>query len=113
MLVYKQVIDEICERDVRVGSPYSGRSVVSDSDPIEGAPYLYPFGKPTEWASIPTDQALDFSLFCLSQSLQLWAKIEQLSGQKIATQQIARPVFRLPQNASMSQAISTVISGLK
>lgn len=113
LIVYDQVIDEICERDFVVGSPYSGRSVVNGKGIIEGAPYLYPFGKPIEWASIPQEEAVNFSLFALSQSLQLWAKTEQLSRQSIPTQQVSKPVFGLPEGRSMSGAISEVMRGLK
>lgn len=113
LIVYDQVIDEICERDFVVGSPYSGRSVVNGKGIIEGAPYLYPFGKPIEWASIPPEEAINFSLFALSQSLQLWAKTEQLSRQSIPTQQVSKPVFGLPEGKSMSEAIAEVMKGLK
>ena len=113
LVVYDQVIDEICERDFVVGSPYSGRSVVNGKGVIEGAPYLYPFGKPVEWASIPPEEAINFSLFALYQSLQLWMKTEQLSRQSIPTGQVAKPVFGLPENKSMSGALTDVIEGLK
>lgn len=113
LIVYDQVIDEICERDFVVGSPYSGRSVVNGKGVVEGAPYLYPFGKPVEWASIPSEEAVSFSLFALYQSLQLWAKTEQLSRQSIPTQQVAKPVFGLPEGKSMSGAIADVMRGLK
>lgn len=113
LMIYDQVIDEICERDFVVGSPLSGRSVVNGKGVIEGAPYLYPFGKPVEWASIPSNEAMSFSLFALYQSLQLWAKTEQLSRQDIPTRQVAKPVFGLPEGESMSTAIAQVMKGLK
>ena len=113
LLVYDQVVDEICQRDFVVGAPYSGRSVVNNNGVIEGAPYLYPFGKPVEWASIPAESATDFSLFLLSQALQLWATAEKLSDQKISTQLLARPVFNLPNNQSISKSIAEVLIGEK
>jgi hypothetical protein len=112
LIVYDQVTDEICERDFVVGTPYSGRSVVNGKGVIEGAPYLYPFGKPVEWASIPEEDALSFSLFCLYQSIQFWAKTEQLSCQNISPQQVSKPVFGLPENRSMSRAITDVMKEL-
>lgn len=111
LLVYDQVIDEICQRDFVVGAPYSGRSVVNGKGEMEGAPYVYPFGKPVEWASIPAEKAEDFSLFALAQALQLWIKTEQLSGRKISTKEIAKPVFGLPENRSISSSISQVMKG--
>lgn len=112
LLVYDQVTDEICERDFVVGAPYSGRSVVNGGGVIEGAPYLYPFGKPVEWASIPPEQAMEFSLFALTQALQLWLKTEKLSRREISPREVAKPVFRLPQSESISQSISQVIQGI-
>ncbi len=113
LIVYDQVIDEICERDFVVGCPYSGRSVVNGQGIIEGAPYLYPFGKPVEWASIPPEEAVNFSLFALYQSLQLWTKTEQLSRQSIPTQQVGKPVFGLPKGKSISEALAAVMKELK
>ncbi len=113
LIVYDHVIDEICERDFVVGSPYSGRSVVDGGGIVQGAPYLFPFGKPVEWASIPSDEAVNFSLFALSQSLLLWAKTEQLSRQSISTKKVAKPVFDLPESKSMSEAIAKVIKDFK
>jgi len=86
---YKDIIDEICERDFYPGIPLSGRLVkrrvvetyystcaAGDSEEYfdyywvdttkeTGAPYLYPFGKPNIWASIPKDKEKKFSIFCL------------------------------------------------
>lgn len=111
LLFYNQVIDEICQRDFVVGAPYSGRSVINDQQIIEGAPYLYPFGKPVEWASIPTESAEDFSNFLLWQALQFWLKTEKLSDQKILNQRLAKPVFALPKNVSISQSIEKILKG--
>lgn len=76
---YRKVIDEICERDFYPGVPLSGRLVVGSR--IEtGAPYLLPFGKPYEWASIPKEKEKEFSVFCLNQTIKLWEVIEKASG---------------------------------
>ena len=109
---YEQVIDEICERDFRVGAPYSGRTIFNGSTTM-GAPYLLPFGKPEQWASLPEDQALDFSLLCLYQSLQMWLEVERLSGQSISTQQIPRQVLGLPKSDSITKSLSISLDQLK
>lgn len=76
---YKEVIDEICERDFYPGISLSGRLVVGSK--IEtGAPYLLPFGKPHEWASIPKEKEKEFSIFCLNQTIKLWEAIEKASN---------------------------------
>jgi hypothetical protein len=109
---YDQVIDEICERDFRVGAPYSGRTIINGKTTM-GAPYLQPFGKPEQWASIPKDNALDFSLFCLYQSLQMWLEVERVSGQNISTDQIPRQTLGLPQSDSVTEALTISIEQLK
>ncbi len=113
LLVYDQVVDEICQRDFVVGCPYSGRSVVNGTGVIEGVPYLYPFGKPVEWASIPEEKAVEFSLFVLAQALNLWTKTEQLTRQNIPPQLLSKPVFGLPQNSSITQSLRDAILGLE
>lgn len=107
LLVYDQVIDEICERDFVVGCPLSGRSVVENGQ-VYGAPYLYPFGKPIDWASIPAEKAADFSLFCLTQSLDMWKKAERASQASIPTAALAKPVYGLPQSNSVTQSLELV-----
>jgi len=107
LLTYDQVVDEICERDFVVGSPLSGRTL-NIKGKIFGAPYLYPFGKPIEWASIPKNKAIEFSLFCLSQSLKMWGNAERISQSSISTKSLAKPIFRLQENKSIVQALVKV-----
>ena len=76
---YAEVTDEICERDFYPGVPLCGR-LVSNPFIERGAPYLHPFGKPKEWASVPHGKTLEFSEFCLRQSVKLWEEIEKASG---------------------------------
>lgn len=79
---YKEVIDEICERDFYPGTPLSGRLVIGSK--IEtGAPYLLPFGKPFEWASIPKEKEREFSVFCLNRAIKLWEATEKASNNRI------------------------------
>ncbi len=56
---YSEVTDEICERDFMPGAPLSGRTVMGLLN--TGAPYVLPFGKPTQWASIPKNVEREFS----------------------------------------------------
>ena len=60
---YGVVPDQVCERDFMPGAPCSGRTVVGL--PNTGMPYLLPYGKPTDWASIPAEHAAEFSATCL------------------------------------------------
>lgn len=86
---YELIIDEICERDFYPGVPHSGRTVIGHNHNV-GAPYLIPFGKPAEWASIPPAWVEEFSRFCLRQSLELWQEIGQLNGRHITCQELSR-----------------------
>lgn len=91
---YKEVIDEVCERDFYPGVPLSGRLLVGDDN--IGVPYLLPFGKPESWASIPPKQATDFSQFCLRQTTALFDEIERRSGKQVLCRDLGRKVVGLP-----------------
>ncbi|MFA5743109.1 MAG: hypothetical protein WCX77_02965 [Candidatus Paceibacterota bacterium] len=94
--VFDQVIDEVCERDFYPGTPLSGR-LLSGSMNI-GVPYIFPFGNPEDWASIPSEHATTFSRFCLGQTILLFDEIERCSGREILCQDLGRKVFSLPAN---------------
>lgn len=42
-------------------------------------PYVLPYGKPSEWASILADKQQTFSLFCIHQSLSLFEEMESIN----------------------------------
>ena len=92
--VYKEVIDEVCERDFYPGVPLSGRLLTRSDN--TGVPYLLPFGKPENWASIPSERAVTFSKFCIHQTLALFHEIERCSGKPILCQDLGRKVVGLP-----------------
>jgi hypothetical protein len=85
---YEGVIDEICERDFYPGVPLSGRTLRGRTN--MGVPYLLPFGKPAEWASIPKEWEIKFSKFCLRQTVKLWREIEEVSGKEVRNCDIER-----------------------
>jgi len=91
---FDQVIDEICERDFYPGVPLSGR-LLSDGENI-GVPYIYPFGKFEDWASIPSEYGPDLSDFCLQQTTLLFEEIERISEKKVFCQDLGRKVISLP-----------------
>lgn len=104
LVVYNEVVDEICERDFVLGTPNSGRTIIINGKRY-GAPYLLPFGKPNDWANIPKTNEKDFSLFCIAQSIALWQKIEKESQSAIPTAAISKPIFGLPENRSITAAL--------
>lgn len=92
--VYDQVIDEVCERDFYPGVPLSGRLLASGEN--IGVPYIFPFGNPEKWASIPSMFTVTFSKFCLHQTILLFDEIERCSGKMIFCQDLERKVLGLP-----------------
>ncbi len=91
---YPEVIDVVCERDFYPGVPFSGRTLAGSKN--VGVPYLLPFGKPYEWASIPLEWQQPFSCFCIEQTISLFESIEKESHKKIACRHLGRKVVGLP-----------------
>jgi hypothetical protein len=91
---YQAVIDQICERDFYPGVPFSGRLVEGSED--LGFPYLKPFGKTGEWASIPSSCQEDFSEFCWRQTAALFSEIEFCSQRKVLCRDLGRFVLDFP-----------------
>lgn len=85
---YKEVIDQVCERDFYPGVPFSGRSLIGGEN--VGVPYLLPFGKPGEWASIPEEWQRPFSRFCIEQTIKLFAEIERISHKPVLGRDLSR-----------------------
>lgn len=93
---YEEVIDEVCERDFYPGVPLSGRLLFGGNN--IGVPYLFPFGNPERWASIPSQHAVVFSKFCLHQTIALFEEVERCSNKLIFCQDLGRKVAGLPMN---------------
>lgn len=93
---YEEVIDEVCERDFYPGVPLSGRLVVGNGN--IGAPYILPFGNPVKWASIPAGRQVDFSKFCIKQTIALFEEIENLSTKAVACRDVGRKLVDMPNN---------------
>jgi len=91
---YKEVIDEVCERDFYPGVPLSGRLLAGSTN--IGVPYILPFGNPEEWASIPSELTGSFSAFCLHQTTCLFDEIERCSDREVLCQELGRRVIGLP-----------------
>ena len=96
--IYDDVIDEVCERDFYLGIPYSGRSVVGDGN--ISLPYFFPFGKPGRWASIPPTFEIEFSKFCINQTVSLFEEIEKVSSKQVCCSDINRKIPTQPEYGS-------------
>lgn len=95
---YREVIDEVCERDFCPGTPFSGRTLLGAGN--VGVPYLLPFGRPGVWASIPDEWQQSASSFFLQQTVSLFENIEQCSGKIVRCHDLARGVKSLPCDAT-------------
>lgn len=73
--VYEDVVDEVCMRDFIVGAPTGGRNLMTKEGQYVSVPYLYPFANVDVWASVNTDEAVEFSKDCLRASLGLWEQL--------------------------------------
>lgn len=95
---YERLYDEVCERDFYPGAPFAGR-VLADGGNV-GVPYVYPFGDPVGWASVPEERATAFSIFCIRQSIDLFTAIEQASGRPVRCADLPRFVKGMPQDGT-------------
>ena len=104
---YEEVIDEVCERDFYPGVPLSGRLLAGGEN--IGIPYLLPFGNPESWASIPSQQAANFSKFCLRQTISLFDEIERCSDKQVFCRNLGRKVIGLPMDARYTDALRKIL----
>ena len=105
--VYDEVIDEVCERDFYLGVPYSGRSLIGNSN--TSLPYFLPYGNPREWASIPPYFEIEFSKFCIKQTILLFEEIEKVSNKKICCSMIERRIFNQPLKGSYVDFLKRIV----
>lgn len=94
--IYDKVIDEICERDFYPGVPLCGRSLNNNEN--VGFPYILPFGNPGKWASIPKEWQISLSRFCLTQSINIFETIEEVSGRYVNCEDLDRKIIYLPKD---------------
>lgn len=98
ILLGKDVIDQICERDFYFGIAQSGISVKGENGKIYKAPYFKPFGNPVERASIPKAYEDVFSNNCLMRSMYLWKKIEDRTKRQIRIKDLPEEINDLDGN---------------
>lgn len=109
-IVYKEVVDEICQRDFYPGIPQSGRTLISKDGSFFGASYILPFGKPFDWASIPKKYEKNLSDFFIKQTTLLWNRIERLSNKTITLKDLPRKirVFGFPETVSITKVLKNI-----
>ncbi len=105
--IYIEVIDEVCERDFYPGVPFSGRSLIGESN--IGLPYIIPFGKPRKWASIPTYFHKEFSKFCIDQAIILFEEIQRISNKEVCCSDIERKVPQQPIKGSYIEFLKRIV----
>lgn len=88
------LIDWIPDHDLIPFIPNCGRVLGEHSDqyirPVKTSsgvscafPYILPFGKIEEWASLPIENAQELSRFCLDISLEIFSRIGKLNGHEV------------------------------
>lgn len=104
--IYREVVDEVCERDFYLGIPFSGRSLIGDKN--MGLPYILPFGKPEKWASIPENLQKTFSGFCINQTIVLFEEIQKNSNRNVCCSDIERKVLGQPETGKFIDFLKSI-----
>jgi len=52
-------------------------------------PYILPYGKPVEWASVPKEYARKFSVFCIREARAIFWEMEGLNQQKLTLESLS------------------------
>mgnify|MGYP003289851811 CR=1 FL=1 len=104
ILMSKDIIDQICERDFYFGIVGSGISIKKENEILK-APYFLPFGNPVERASIPQEYAKYFSYSCVKRSILLWEEIERLSKRKILIGELPERINNTNQNEEIIKTL--------
>ncbi len=96
---YAEVIDQVCERDFFPRMPYSGRTLLGARN--VGVPYILPFGKPEQWASVPPEKAKMFSAFCLRATYLLYHELCAINRRSPRNCDMPRQLMNLPAEGSI------------
>ncbi len=77
-------------------------------------PYILPFGKIEEWASLPVGNALDLSRFCLDMSIELFARVTRLDGRRITIGELleSNPRVSIPVEIGKNREIPALDTGI-
>ncbi|OGF77314.1 hypothetical protein A3I27_04020 [Candidatus Giovannonibacteria bacterium RIFCSPLOWO2_02_FULL_43_11b] len=61
-------------------------------------PYNSPFGRLTDWASVPKEAVVSLSLFCLSQAIELFQRLEKMNDKRIRIADLreVKPAVSIP-----------------
>lgn len=115
----RPVLDWVCERDFFPGVPFGGRTVVDNSLPgrflqkkiTAGAYYIEKPEWLKDWASIE-DLDYKFSNFCVTRSIELFEKIEELSGRPVLFGDLTRVPFSLINEQDESKRVADLFRGM-
>lgn len=83
--------DIVSSRDFLPGVANCGRTFPDGKD--TGVPYLLPFGKPKEWASIPRSSENEVSDRLLQSAVELFSSIESSSGRPVLLGDLKRGIL--------------------
>lgn len=72
---FETPIDIVCQRDFIPGLSFCGRAIIIEDNEYRYAPRLLPWGNPTEWASVPIENAVSFSKACISTAIEFWEEV--------------------------------------
>lgn len=67
-------------------------------------PYIYPFGDPVKWASIPKERAYRFSVFCLQEAHKLFCRLNELNNRLLTPMDLLGSVPRVSMPMSVGES---------
>ena len=108
LLMSKDVIDEICERDFYYGIPQSGMAVIIDGK-VYKSPYVLPFGDPVARASVPEENSGYLSNECIGLGLELWKEMQRLSGREIMNYELPERILNTDYNEGVVKTLKKVL----
>ncbi len=107
--IYQDVLDEVCMRDFMVGAPGGGRNIILDNGVYASAPYIRPFGKIEDWASITGTAAAAHSKVCLETAADFWEQIKNRDGQSVKFGDLAKPVLSCRSSDGVAEKLRKLI----
>ena len=87
-----------CGRILGEQLPHSFMPVLTKEGASCAYPYILPFGKVEEWASLPSESAKTLSEFCITFAIEIFGRIEAQSGHLITVKELldTNPRVSLP-----------------
>lgn len=87
-----------CGRVIGEKVPHSYSPIKTEQGASCAYPFIQPFGKIEEWASVPSESARSLSMFCIDTAIDIFGRIEGLNGRPVTIKELleSNPRVSLP-----------------